>query len=150
MKPNYAEKTNSSGKFVLIIVSKWVSSYFLFSCICLFKLVGKFSRLLFAASMLLGFDSLTIHCFLRSSLFKNKLSFLKISRIYNQINPTIIKIAALFAVSTYLSKIQCESVKVSTFKSVLSPKFCNDLYVKGIFISNEGKSIESNTSGFGI
>lgn len=139
MKPNYAEKTNSSGKFVLSIASKWESSYLLFACICICKIAGKFSRLLSSASMLFGFDSLAIKCFSISHLFTNKFSFLKISRIYNQINHTIIKIAAIFAGSFYLRKIKCEIVKVSVFKSILSPKFCNDLYVKGIFISNEGK-----------
>ena len=129
------------GKFVLIIVSKWVSCYFLFACIYICKLAGQFSRLSFSVSVLLGLDSLTIHYFLSSRLFTNKSSFLKTVGISNRINPSVIKMAAVFAVSSYLSKIKSKAVILSTFKSILSKESCNNLYVNGIFISNEGKRI---------
>lgn len=141
MKPNYVEKSNSTGKYVLIIVSKWVICYFQFICISLLKLAGKFSRLTFSAALLSESGFPTINWFLSSTLFTRKFPFLKTGRIPNRINPTFIKMTAVFAVLSYLSKVIRETVIESEFKSILSKDSCSNQYINRIFISNTVKKV---------
>lgn len=141
MKTNYSEKTNSIGKFFLIIVTKWESCNLFLDGTSIFKLAGKFSRLSFSAYVLLALDSLTINYFLSSRLLTNKFTFLKTVRISNRINPPVIKMTAAFAVSSYLSKIKSETIILSRFKSILSKESCNNKYAMEKCFSNAGKKV---------